>query len=214
MNGLVMPSRASDLCQAAQKCGGAGGGECEFPLCRSRRPRSHCPLEKRRFRPAQGQVTHNGTRVNWPNHCCRIPLPSLFGLALFLQIWYPRGPYLEYSSSDVCGWGFLYLRGGKHGWKIGSVCHAHCSRSAWSAIWYVITAILPLLNAKDFLSKTASWSLSKGETSSCSVTNYPGSDVHLAFYPDLDFKIVPRAAVPLKTVQTGRVISWVSFHTF
>lgn len=78
-----------------------------------------------------------------------------------------------------------------------SICH-HCH--------FVIV--------KDLLSKTASRSLSEGETSSCSVTNYPGSDVHLAFYPDLDFKIVPRAAVTLKTVQTGRVISWVSFHTF
>lgn len=145
---LVMPSRASDLCEAAQKCGGAGGGECQVPLCRSRRPRSHCPLEERRLRPAQGQVTHSGTRVNWPSRCCvtLFALPRLHYLLClcFLQIWNPRGPYLNYSSSDVCGWGIVHLRGGKHGRKVGSVCHAHCSRLAWAAIRYVIAAILLL----------------------------------------------------------------------
>lgn len=66
---MVLHFRASNLCEAAQKCGGAGRRECEVPLCRSRRPRSHCALEERWLRPAQGQVTHNGWRANWAS-CC------------------------------------------------------------------------------------------------------------------------------------------------
>lgn len=71
-----MPSRASDLCEAAQKCGGAGGGERQVPLCRSRRPRSHCPLEERRLRAAQGQVTHSGT--------CSLTKPLLRDILAFI----------------------------------------------------------------------------------------------------------------------------------
>lgn len=58
---MVLPYRASNLCEAAQKRGGAGRGQREVPLCRAGRPSSHCPLEKRRLRPAQGQVTHSST---------------------------------------------------------------------------------------------------------------------------------------------------------
>lgn len=43
----VLPYRASDLCEAAQQCSGAGRGECGVQLCCPRRPCSHCPLEER-----------------------------------------------------------------------------------------------------------------------------------------------------------------------
>lgn len=181
---MLLPPRASNLCEAAQKCGGAGRGECEVPLCRSRRPCSHCPLEERWLRPAQGQVTPNVTHVTWPSCFCITPLPKLFVFFFFffLQIWNPRRPYLEHSPSDVCRWGLLHLRGGKHGREVRSFCHAHGSRSARSKVCarYVITTILSLLNIKDLLLKTASSSPSE-EISSCSVTNYLGSNVHLAF---------------------------------
>lgn len=212
---MVLPSRASHLCEAAQKCGGAGRGECEVPLCRSRRPRSHCALEERWLWPAQGQVTHKGWRVNWPNRRCITLLPWLLVFCLFSQIWNPRRPYLEYSSGDICGWGLLHLCGGKHGRQVRSIRHSHRSRSAYSTIctWHVIAAILSLLFFKDSLLKTALSNQNEGEIPSCSVTIYPGSNVHLAFYPDLLFRIVPEAAVPLKTIQIGRIISWVSFCT-
>lgn len=77
----------------------------------------------------------------------------------------------------------------------------HCTR-------YVIAVILSLLFFKDSLLKTPRSSLNEGEITSSSVTIYPGSDVHLAFYPDLLFRILPEAAVPLKTVRIGRIISW------
>ncbi len=46
-----------------------------------------------------------------------------------LQIWNPRGPYLDCSPSDVFRWGLLYMCGGEHGWKVWSIRHAHCTRS-------------------------------------------------------------------------------------
>lgn len=191
---MVLPSRASNLCEAAQKCGGAGRGECEVPLRRARRPRSHCALEERWLRPAQGQVTLNSWRVNCR---CITLLPWLLVFCLFSQIWNPRRPHLEYPSGDVCGWGLIHLCGGKHGRQVRSIRHAHRSRSAYSAIctWYVIAAILSLLFFKDSLVKTAHLSLNEEEIPSCSVTIYPDSNVHLAFYPDLLFRIVPEAAV-------------------
>lgn len=82
---MVLLSRASNLYEAAQKCGGAGRGECEVPLCRSRRPRSHCALEERWLRPAQGQVSHNGWRVNWPSRRCVSLLPWLLVFCLFFH---------------------------------------------------------------------------------------------------------------------------------
>lgn len=194
---ISLPSRASHLSEAAQKRGGAGGGECEVPLCRPRRPCSHCTLEERWLRPPQGQVTHSGTRVIRPSHRSITSLVQLFVFVIFFwQIWNPRRPHFEYSSSDVRGRGLLHLCGGKHGRKVGSVRHAHRSRSAQSTILTrrVVAAILSLLFFKDFLLKTPSSSLSEGETPSCSVR---GGDVHLAFYPDLVFSIVPRGAVPL-----------------
>ena len=56
----VLHSRAPDLPEAAQQCGGVGRRERGVPLRCSRRPCSHCPLEKRWFWPAQGQVMHKG----------------------------------------------------------------------------------------------------------------------------------------------------------
>lgn len=73
---------------------------------------------------------------------------------------------------------------------------------------------MSLLFFKDSLLKTARSNQNEGEIPSCSVTIYPGSNVHLAFYPDLLFRIVPEAAVPLKTIQIRRIISWVSFFHF
>lgn len=127
---MVPPSRASNLSEAAQKSGGAGRGECEVPLCLSRRPRSHCALEERWLRPAQGQVTHSGRSVNWPSHRCITLLHWLLVFCLFSQIWNPRRPYLEYSSGDVRGWGLLHLCGGKHGRQVRSIRHTH--RSRWA----------------------------------------------------------------------------------
>ena len=43
----VLHSRAPDLPEAAQQCGGVGRRERGVPLRCSRRPCSHCPLEKR-----------------------------------------------------------------------------------------------------------------------------------------------------------------------
>lgn len=126
---MVLPSRASNLCEAAQKCGCAGRGECEVPLCGSRRPRSHCALEERWLRPAQGQVTHNCWRVYWLSCHCITLFTWLLVFCLFSQIWNPRRPYLKYSSGDICGWRLLHLCGGKHGRQVRSICHAHRSRS-------------------------------------------------------------------------------------
>lgn len=42
----------------------------------ARRPRSHCPLEKRRLRPAQGQVIYKGRAANWPCRACFKPFLS------------------------------------------------------------------------------------------------------------------------------------------
>lgn len=56
----------------------------------------------------------------------------------------------------------------------------HGQRDPQFAPRYAIATILSLLNVKDFLLKTASSSLSE-EIPSCSVTNYLGSNVHLAF---------------------------------
>lgn len=54
----------------------------------------------------------------------------------------------------------------------------------------------------------------KKKIPSCSVAIYPGSNVHLAFYPDLLFRIVPEAAIPLKTAQIDKIISGFPFATF
>lgn len=127
---MFLPSRASSFCEAAQKCGGAGRGECEVPLCCSRRPRSHCALEERWLRPAQGQVTHNCWRVYGLSRHCITLFPWIFVFCLFSQIWNPRRPYFEYSSGDICGWRLLHLCGGKHGREVRSIRYTHRSRSA------------------------------------------------------------------------------------
>ena len=79
--------------------------------------------------------------------------------------------------------------GGKHGWKVGSIRHAHRARS-----------VQPATHMRYALTERGEQILS------CSVTNYRGSDFHLAFYVDLVFIIVPQAAVPLRTIQTRRII--------
>lgn len=72
---------------------------------------------------------------------------------------------------------------------------------------YPLTAdVFSFFFSTDFLCKISVSSFTGEQTQSSSVTVYPGSDFHLAFYPDLVFIIMPRADVPLKTVQTGRII--------
>lgn len=130
---IVLSSRASDLCEAAQQCSGVGRWERGVPLCGSRRPCSHYPLEKRRFWPAEGQVIHKGPLhavIYHANMVFRLLLSSLDCVCpSCLQIWNPRGPYLDSPPSDLFRWGLLYMRGRKHGWEVWSICHAHCTRS-------------------------------------------------------------------------------------
>lgn len=140
----------------------------------------------------------------------QLPLSSLYSVCpSCIQIRNPRGPYLDCAPGDLLRRGLLHMRGGKHGGEVGSVGHAHRAWSVRSAtrVIYPLTAdVFSFFFSTDFLCKISVSSFIGEQTQSRSVTMYPGSDFHLAFYPDLVFIIMPQADVPLKTVQTGRII--------
>lgn len=132
MTGLS--SRAPDLRQAAPQRGGVGGGKRGVPVRGPRRPRSHCPLEKRRLRPAQGQVIYKGRSPNWPCRACFKPFLSspVSTWPPCIQIRYSGGPHPDCAPSDLLRRRLLHVRGGEHGGEVGGIGHAHRARSVSS----------------------------------------------------------------------------------
>lgn len=125
-----------------------------------------------------------------------------------LQIRSPGGPYLDCSPSDLFGWGLLYMRGGEHGRKIWSICHAYCTRSVQLApcMWCPLTTAQPspLYTAHTIHSRAADFLSFEYLQDSCSEPKWrtnpaskchklAGCDFYLSFYPDLVFIIVPQA---------------------
>lgn len=208
-----LSSRAPDLCQAAQQRGGVGGGQRGVPLRGPRRPRSHCPLEKRRLRPAQGQVIYKGRAANWPCRACFKPfLSSPDSVCLpCIQIRYSGGPHPDCAPSDLLRRGLLHVRGGEHGGEVGGVGHAHRARSVPSPahVTRPLTADVLFLIFID-VSEVSFSSFCRRSKPSLVASQIIQTDSHLAFYPDLVFINLPQAAVPLKTPQTGRIIEGVS----
>lgn len=178
-----------------------------------RRPRSHCPLEKRRLRPAQGQVIYKGRAPNWPCRACFKPLLSspVSALPPCIQIRYSGGPHPDCAPSDLLRRRLLHVRGGEHGGEVGGVGHAHCARSVPSPalVTRPLTADVLFLFFID-VSEVSFSSFRRRSKLSPVASQIIQTDSHLAFYPDLVFINLPQAAVPLKTPQTARIIEWVS----
>lgn len=192
-------SRASDLRQAAQQRGGVGGGQRGILLRGPRRPRSHCPLEKRRLRPAQGQVIYNGRAANWPCRACFKPFLSSPDSVCppCIQIRYSGGPHPDCAPSDLLRRRLLHVRGGEHGGEVGGVGHTHRARS----VTRPLTADVLFLFFID-VSEVSFSSFRRRSKPSLVASQIIQTDSHLAFYPDLVFINLPQAAVPLKTPQT------------
>lgn len=210
----ILSSRASDLRQAAQQCGGVGGGQRGVPLRGARRPRSHCPLEKRRLRPAQGQVIYKGRAANWSCRTCFKPFLSSphSVLSPCIQIRYSGGPHPDCAPSDFLGRGLLHMRGREHGGEVGGIGHAHRARSVPFAAHITRHQTAPFFIFLVFISvgEVSFSSFYRRTKPSLVASQIIQTDSQLTFYPDSVFINPPQAAVLLKTLQMERIIKRVS----